>query len=209
MSKPSIILVGAGGHSRSCIDIIERLGKYQIAGMVGLLDEINTLQLGYKVIAVDNDLSELSKIYKYAFITVGQIQTPDNRIRLFKRILDLGFQLPTFVAANAYVSRHAVIGEGSIVMSGAIINAGAKIGKNCVVNSRALVEHDAMVSDHCHVSTGVILNGNVVVGEGSFVGSGSVIKEGVIIGQRSIVGMGAVVRHSQASYSRFLGEGRS
>ena len=205
MKKPCLILIGAGGHARSCIDIIECHGEYQIAGIVGLIREVNTLQLGYKVIAKDDDLPSLSKEYQYAFIAIGQIKTPDHRIRLFQRALDLGFQLPTFISPKAYVSCHAIIGKGSIVMSGAIVNAVAKIGKNCIVNSRALIEHDAKVQDHCHISTGVILNGNALVGEGSFIGSGSVLKEGVSIGQRIIVGMGAVVRKNQVAYSRFLG----
>ena len=29
-----IILVGAGGHARSCIDVIELSGQYKIAGLV-------------------------------------------------------------------------------------------------------------------------------------------------------------------------------
>ena len=29
-----IILIGAGGHARSCINVIELSGKYKIAGLV-------------------------------------------------------------------------------------------------------------------------------------------------------------------------------
>jgi len=29
-----IILIGAGGHARACIDVIELAGKYKIAGLV-------------------------------------------------------------------------------------------------------------------------------------------------------------------------------
>jgi len=30
----SLLLIGGGGHCRSCIDFIEEEGKYQIAGIV-------------------------------------------------------------------------------------------------------------------------------------------------------------------------------
>lgn len=205
MNKPSLILIGAGGHAHACIDVIEQHGGYQIAGLIGMPDEVHDQHLGYAVIATDNDLAALFKAHQYAFITIGQIQTPDHRIRLYQRATELGFQLPVIIAPTAYVSPHATIGAGTIVMHGAIVNAGASVGNNCIINTRALVEHDAMVANHCHISTGAILNGDVRVGAGSFVGSRSVVKEGVTLGQRSVLGMGLAVRDNQVEDARFVG----
>jgi sugar O-acyltransferase (sialic acid O-acetyltransferase NeuD family) len=204
MSKPSLILIGAGGHAHACIDVIEQHGQYRIAGLVGMPEEMHTQHLGYSVIATDNDLPQLAKEYQYAFITVGQIKSPDNRMRLYQQSTELGFQLPVIIAPTAHVSRHATIGAGTIVMHGAIVNAGATVGNNCIINTRALVEHGATAEDHCHISTGAILNGDVYIGTGSFVGSGSVIKEGVALGKRCVVGMGLSVRHNQADHARFV-----
>jgi sugar O-acyltransferase (sialic acid O-acetyltransferase NeuD family) len=209
MSKPDLILIGAGGHAHACIDVIERHGQYRIAGLVGQPEEMHARHLGYSVIATDSDLPELAKEYQYAFIAVGQIRSPDNRIRLYQQAAGLGFQLPTIIAPTAYVSRHAAIGIGTVVMHHAIVNAGARVGNNCIINTRALLEHDATVEDHCHLSTGTILNGDVRIGAGSFVGSGSIVKEGVALGKSSVVGMGLSVRHSQADHSRFVGNDKS
>lgn len=209
MSKPNLILIGAGGHAHACIDVIEQHGQYQIMGLVGMPEEMHARHLGYSVIATDNDLPQLAKECQYALITVGQILSPDSRIRLYQQAAKLGFQLPVIVAPTAHVSRHASIGTGSIVMHGAIVNAGAKVGVNCIINTRALLEHDATVEDHCHISTGAILNGNVHIGAGSFVGSGSIIKEGVMLGMGCVVGMGLSVRHNQSDYSRFVGNDKS
>ena len=209
MRKPSLILIGAGGHARACIDVIEQHGQYQIVGLVGMPEEMHSEHLDYSVIGTDNDLPKLVKAYQYAVITVGQIQTPDHRIRLYNLATGLGFQMPVIIAPNSYVSSGAIIGAGTIVMHGAIVNAGARVGCNCIINTRALVEHDATVADHCHISTGAILNGDVRVGAGSFVGSGSVVKEGVTIGQRSVVGMGLALRRSHLEFARFLGGDKS
>jgi sugar O-acyltransferase (sialic acid O-acetyltransferase NeuD family) len=206
MSKPKLILIGAGGHTHACIDVIEQHGGYQIAGLVGMPDEMHTKHFGYEVIATDSDLLLLVKDYPNAMITVGQIKTPDHRIRLYRRASDLGFQLPTIIAPSAYVSSYASIGAGTIVMHNAIVNAGTKVGSNCIINTRALLDHGVTVEDHSHVSTGVIINGNVHIGSGSFVGSGSVIKEGVKLGRDCVVGMGLFVRHDQVERSRFLGK---
>jgi sugar O-acyltransferase (sialic acid O-acetyltransferase NeuD family) len=209
MSKPGLILIGDGGHARSCIDVIEQHGQYQIIGLVGLPEQKQTQQLGYTVIASDDVLYELAKTYQYALITIGQIQTAEHRLRLYQHAVQSGFHIPTIIAPSAHVSRYASIGTGSIVMHGAIVNAGARVGNNCIINSRALIEHDAIVDDHCHISTGAILNGDVTVGAGSFIGSGCVIKEGLSIGKGCVVGMGLTVRHKLADYTRFIGHDKT
>ena len=209
MVKPNLILIGAGGHAHACIDVIEQQGKYKIAGLVGGPEEVHSEHFGYSVIATDGELGKLAKSYRYAFIAVGQIQSAAVRIKLHQQIVDLGFQLPFVVAPSAYVSNHATIGEGSIVMHGAIVNAGAKVGRNSIINTRALVEHGATVEDHCHISTGAVLNGNVFVGAASYVGSGSIIKEGVSLGRGCVVGMGLCVRHNQADQVRFVGNDKT
>lgn len=205
MNKPSIILIGAGGHAHACIDVIEQQGQYQIAGLVGMQDEMHTQHFGYTVIATDAELPQMAKDYQFALITVGQVRSPDKRIHLYQQANELGFILPGIIAPTAHVSNHASIGAGTIVMHGAIVNAGARVAKNCIINTRALVEHDAIVEDHSHVSTGAILNGSVHIGAGSFVGSGCVIKDGITLGKSSLVGMGLCVRHNQADHARLTG----
>lgn len=205
MSKPGLIVIGAGGHAHACIEVIELHGQYRIAGLVGMPGGMHLPYLGYSVIGTDDDLPQLAKEYQYAFIAVGQIRSPDSRMRLYKLATELGFQLPVIIAPTAHVSCHANIGSGTIVMHGAIINVGARVGINCIINTRALLEHDVTVQDHCHLSTGAILNGDVNIGAGSFVGSGSIIKEGVSLGKGCVVGMGLSVRHNQADHTRVVG----
>jgi sugar O-acyltransferase (sialic acid O-acetyltransferase NeuD family) len=205
MKKPGLIVIGAGGHAHACIDVIEQIGKYRIVGLVGRVEEMHTRHLGYSVIATDGELSQLSKEYEFAFIAVGQIHSPVSRIRLYRQAIETGFQLPAIVSPTAYVSRHAAVGAGSIVMHGAVVNAGARVGDNCIINTRALLEHDVTVEDHCHISTGAIVNGDASIGEGGFIGSGSVIKQGITLGRGCLVGMGLSVRHDLAAGSRFVG----
>lgn len=206
MSKLSLILIGAGGHARSCIDTIEQEGIYKIAGLIGLPEEVGKKLLGYEVIASDKDLIDLGKQYQLALITVGQIHTPEQRIRLFAHAHHAGFNFPTVIAPTAYTSPRSKIGVGTIVMHGAIINAGVRVGSNCIINSNSLIEHDASIENHCHISTGAILNGNTTIGLGSFIGSGAVIKEGVSVGTNSFVGMGLMVRDNLANNEKYLGK---
>jgi|TARA_B110000879_G_scaffold212475_1_gene308899 sugar O-acyltransferase (sialic acid O-acetyltransferase NeuD family) len=204
MNKPSIILIGAGGHARACIDVVEHLDTFKIAGLIGVEEELQHEYMGYSVIATDSDLPELVKQYQYALITVGQIESALVRQRLYDQALILGFKLPAIISPTAYVSRHAVLGDATIIMHGAIINAGAKVGNNCIINTNALIEHDATVADHCHISTGAIVNGTANIGLGSFIGSGSIIKQSITLGSNCVVGMGIAVRHHHAENSLIL-----
>ena len=209
MIEPNLILIGAGGHARACIDVIEKLDTFGIAGLIGAQEEIQHECLGYGIIGQDKDLAKLANRYRYALITVGQIESPLVRQRLYTHALKVGFELPAVISPMAHVSSHALVGDGSIVMHGAIVNAGAVVGNNCIVNSRALIEHDATVGDHCHISTGAIVNGEVNIGFGSFVGSGCIIKQGVTIGSRCVVGMGLSVRHDHLESSKIVSDRRS
>jgi len=206
MTKPNIVLIGAGGHSHACIDVIEQQAKFNIAGLVGLECELGQQHFGYEVIGEDQNLPNLAQKYQYAIVTLGHLQSSDNRKHMYDLIKRLGFEVPFIISPRAHVSRHATLGEGTIIMHDVIVNAGAAVGVNCIINSKALVEHDVVVSNHCHISTGVILNGGVTIGSGTFVGSGSVVKQGLVVGNNSVVGMGLSVRHNLAEETFFTGQ---
>ncbi|MBT5471063.1 MAG: acetyltransferase [Nitrospina sp.] len=193
MTQESILLVGAGGHARACIDVIEQEGSFVVQGLVGLPDEVGTRILNYPVMGTDADLSTLIGDFSNALISIGQIKTPELRIRLFNELQKSSYILPVIVSPTAYVSPHAKLDAGTIVMHGAVVNAGAVIGRNCIINSLSLVEHDVVVADHCHISTGATVNSGVRIGTGSFIGSNSSIKQGVNIGEGCIIGMGQQV----------------
>ena len=208
MIQEKLILVGAGGHSVACIDVIEQERRFIVAGLVGLDHEVSSSHFGYQILGSDSSLDSLVNLYPFALISLGQMVSAENRIRLYSQVLDAGFTLVTVIAPSAYVSPRAVIGPGTIVMHGAIINAGVKVGSNCIINSNSLLEHGVQIGDHCHISTGVILNGESSVGSGSFIGSGSIVKQGVSIGVNTVVGMGSVVRHDIKDGLKFLGNSK-
>ena len=189
-----IILIGAGGHARSCIDVIELSGLFEIAGLVEKSKLNNQENLGYPIIGTDDDLQNLRQKYSHSLITVGQIKSPETRMRLYQLLKGMDYTLPVIISPRAYVSKHAQIGEGTIIMHGAIVNANAEIGQNCIINNKALIEHDVVIDDHCHIATCAIVNGAVTVGNGSFIGSGAVTKQSISIGNNCIIGAGVTLK---------------
>ena len=190
-----IILVGAGGHARSCIDVIEMSGQFKVIGLVERDEVSNQENFGYPVIGTDEDLPNLRQKCANALITVGQIKSPKIRMKLYQLLKELDFTLPVIVSPHAYVSKHARIGEGSIIMHGVIINANAKIGNNCIINNKSLIEHDAVIGDYCCIATGVNINGEVSVGNETFIGSCAVTKHEISIGKNCVIGAGVVLKN--------------
>jgi len=188
-----IVLIGAGGHARSCIDVIESSGDFIIAGFIDNNSNYDDI-LGYPIIGDDDDLPKIRQSYENAFITLGQIKDFQKRMNLFQLLNKLGFTLPTIISPRAYVSKNAIIGKGTIVMHDALVNSNVQIGTNCIINSKSLIEHDSIIGDNCHISTGAIVNGNVIIGNRSFLGSGAVTKECIKIGNNCVIGSGANIK---------------
>lgn len=191
--KEKLILIGGGGHCKSCIDVIEQENKYEIAGILDMPENIGKTVSGYAIIGTDNDIEELSKHYKTFFITLGQIKSPEKRIAIYNKLESLNAILPVIISPRAYISVHAVIGDGTIIMHDVVVNAGAFIGTNCIINTKALVEHDAVVGNNCHISTASVINGDCKVGDNCFIGSNAVISNLVKIESDCIIGAGSFV----------------
>jgi sugar O-acyltransferase (sialic acid O-acetyltransferase NeuD family) len=193
MIKNSLILIGGGGHCRSCIDVIEQEGRYAIYGILDATVVKGTAILGYPVLGDDKLLDQLIKEGHYFLVTVGQIKSATIRIQLFEKLQKSRAKLATVISPKAYVSRSVSIAGGTIVLHGAIINTGNSVGFNAIINSGALVEHDSRIGNHVHISTGVTINGGCSVDDESFIGSCSVIANNINIGTRVVIGAGSVV----------------
>ena len=191
--KQDIILIGGGGHCKSCIDVIEQQDLYRIVGILDMEELKGNNILGYQIIGTDDDLPEYIKTIKNYFVTVGQIRSSQKRVELFNLLKSFNLQLPVITSPNAYLAKSARVGEGSIIMHHALVNADAVIGRNCIINSKSLIEHDAIVEDHCHISTAAIINGGVKVGKESFIGSNAVTKQYISIPDNSFIRANSLV----------------
>lgn len=185
-----IIIIGNGGHANSLLDVVKNIKSLKFSGFV------TKNKKAKKGFWTDKDLKSIFKTIKYAAIGVGQIKDPNTRLKIFKKLKKIGFKLPTIISPYSYVSKSAIIKEGSMVMHGAVINANVKIGKNCIINSKALIEHDVVIGDNCHISTSSTINGNSKISENSFIGSGAIVVNNIEIGKSKFIKAGTVVKKS-------------
>jgi sugar O-acyltransferase (sialic acid O-acetyltransferase NeuD family) len=191
--QEKIILIGGGGHCKACIDVIEAEGRFEIVGIVDLKEKAGQKVLGYNIMASDENLPELAKKCKYFLITIGQTKSPLLRIEKSNFLKSLNVICPVIISPSAHISKHATIGDGTIIMHTAVVNPDTHVGKNCIINTGAIIEHDCLIDDHVHISPGAVLSGGVSVNKGTFIGTGATIMQGIKIGREVIVGAGAVV----------------
>lgn len=194
MKRQRILLIGGGGHCKSVIDVIEQGNNFEIGGIIDIREKIGESLLGYPIIGTDDDLLALKKDFDAFHISMGKITISEKRSDLFNFLKAKEFNLPAIVSPSAYISKHAFVGEGTIVMHHAVINAEAHVGMNCIINTKALIEHDAVIGDHCHIATGAIINGGVQVGSESFIGSGAVSKQNSVVSFGSFIKANSIIK---------------
>lgn len=198
-----LILIGGGGHCTSIIDAAESIGR-KILGVLDIPEHYGETILSTKVIGNDDDIPKYVEIAEF-IVSVGFIKHVYLRTKLYNKVIKAGGKLATIIASTAYVSKYAMISEGTVIMHHAFVNAGAKVGKNVIINSFACIEHDSTIGDHCHISTGAIVNGGCVVGENVFIGSQSVLANNAVVGNDIIISAGSFVKNSITKQGLYFG----
>ena len=188
-----LIIIGAGGHSKTCLEVAESSKIYKV---IGFLDNKSKFDNFFNRFQIFNEkkLNLVLKITKNVHIGVGQIKSPKLRINLFKKYKKKGFKFPVLIHSSAYISKYSFINEGTLVGIYSVINANCKIGHNTIINNKSLIEHDSKIGNNCHISTGVIINGNCSIGDNTFIGSGSIISNNIDIGKNCIIGCGKIIK---------------
>ncbi len=184
-----IIIIGAGGHAKVCIELLQAMGE-SIAYCIGTEDSPDRC-LGFSVLKGDKHLVGLyQQGYRRAFIAVGS-----NKLReeLAAKVLSNGYEMVNAISPHAVISSTARLGIGIAIMAGVVINADTIIKDFTIINTGATVDHDCYVGKLVHIAPQSSLAGNVIVGDYSFLGSGCCIIPGVNIGKNVTIGAGGVV----------------
>jgi acetyltransferase EpsM len=180
----SIIIFGAGGHTKVIIDLIKELNQYAIIGIYddnkdGYFEDIPVLG------KIDDNIIKNSDEY---IIGIGN---DIIRRRIYERFYNLPWAI--LIHPRSIVSKSAIINSGSVVFAGAVIQTGVIIGKQCIINTNCNIDHESIVNNFTSICPGVTICGNVIIGELTFIGANSTIIQGKSIGKNCIVGAGSVI----------------
>jgi len=190
-----VVGIGAGGHAKVVIDILQLVGRHEIVGLVEADKKLwkNEI-LGIEVLGGDELLADLyASGLRHAFIGVGSVGDFRVRKRLYESTVDRGFEVISAIHPASVVARESSVGPGATIMARAVINPGVRMGCNVIVNTGAIVEHECVIGNDVHIAPGAVLSGNVTVEDGAHIGAGAAIRQGLVIGAGALVAMGAVV----------------
>jgi len=202
----NIVLVGSSGHAKVVIDVVEKQGRYQIAGLLDRFRQPGEQTLGYSVLGGESDLPALIAQYELqgCLIAIG-----DNAVRgkVAALVSALCPSLPFVTALHpaALIGKQAAIGAGTVVMGGAVLNPDCSVGQHCIVNTNAVLEHDSLLDDYASLAPAATTGGHCRIGKYTAVGIGATLKHGIVLGEHTVVGAGATVLRDIEAYQVAFG----
>ncbi len=188
-SMTRVVIVGAGGHARELLDILDRCPGLEPVGFVSEeASEHGTSVCGLPVLGgldrLEGPGSPLRVVLGVGSPAVKQRWAADPRVA----------PLPILVDPSAITSRRALyLGTGVVLCANAIVSNNVTLGDHVHVNRGAQVAHDCTVGSYTHLAPGSVMSGRSHVGAMCEIGANATILPGVRVGDRSIVGAGAVV----------------
>ncbi len=187
-----MVILGAGGHGRVVLDVIQQAGEHK---PVGFLDNNRSLHGrrvdGLPVLGGLEQLEELKKRgIRGAIVAIG-----DNGVRrAMADILEAdGFELLNAIHPSAQLANTVNVGRGVVIAAGALVCAHCQIGDYVILNTGCIVDHESMIGTCAHICPGVRLAGHVTVESGAFIGIGATVIQNLRVGFESVVGAGSVV----------------
>lgn len=184
-----LAILGASGHGKVIADSALAAGWRQVVFFDDAWPGVSGIG-PWKVAGATGQL--LSRLNEFDGVIVG-IGNCGIRAEKHRLLAAAGARCATIIHPRAWVSPHAVVGVGSVIMAGAVVNIDARIGEAGIVNTGATVDHDCVLEEAVHISPGAHLSGHVRVGAASWIGVGAAVRQGLVIGTGTVVGAGAVV----------------
>jgi sugar O-acyltransferase (sialic acid O-acetyltransferase NeuD family) len=187
-----IIIIGASGHARVCLDILLSQGKQ----VIGFCDDNQHLDYsfirGYPVLGDIRSLLENTRNDKVEYLVA--IGNNVHRKQIATIFCERGAPLPiNAIHPSAIISPQVRIGYGNFIAPGVVINTDSRLGNFTIINTGATLDHDNVIHDFAQISPGCNIAGNVTIEEGAFLGTGTVVIPGKTIGAYAVIGAGAVV----------------
>lgn len=162
--EKNLLILGAGGHGRVVRETAEAMNVFD---KIDFLDDNSEMAIGKL-----NDITELSKEYRYAFVAIG-----NNELRMewIQRVETLGYILPVLIHPKAIVSPSASVYPGTIVTMESLVQTNVVIEKGCIVGTGSIIDHDSFIGYGTHVDCGAIVKSHCVVMSNKKIKSGTII----------------------------------
>lgn len=193
----NIVIIGASGHAKVIIDIVEKQGVFRIVGLIDTFKKLGHKIYDYAVLGTEKDMPEVLKAHA---VFGGIIAVGDNftRMHLFNKISvsNSVFQFINAIHPSARIEENVSIGNGTVIMAGTVINNNVVIGKQAILNTKCIINENTKIENFSSIAPGVTLGSHVEIGCCSAISLGAKISKNLKIGNNTVVGAGSVVLES-------------
>lgn len=184
--KEKLLLVGAGGFGRVVLEHASSI--YDCAF---LDDGEQTVVDGVPIIGKTSDMASFYPEYKLLLVTIGNNML---RERLYQKAASIGYSFPNIIHPTAYVSPHAHIGYGCVILNNAVVQNNARCGNGCILNPGVELHHDSTIGSYCLVYTNSVVRSLTHVGDRVWIGSTATVSTSAIVPDDAIIGDGEVFK---------------
>lgn len=181
-----LLLVGAGGFGRVVLEHASVLYKCAFLddGEAKIVD-------GVPVVGTTDDIEKLYGEYKLLLVTIGNNAL---RERLYTRAIACGYTFPNIIHPSAYISPHAHIGNGCVILNNAVVQNNAKCGDGCILNPGVELHHDSTIGSYCLIYTNSVVRSLTSVGNRVWIGSNAIVSTSASVPDDAKVEDGEVIR---------------
>lgn len=184
--KQKLLLIGAGGFGRVVLELASAL--YNCA----FLDDSDASTVnGVPVIGETSDIASFYPEYKLLLVTIGNNML---RERLYKEAAAIGFTFPNIIHPSAYISPHAHIGSGCVILNNAVVQNNAKCGDGCILNPGVELHHDSTIGSYCLIYTNSVVRSLTSVGDRVWVGSNVTVSTSATVSDDTLLEDGKVIK---------------
>ena len=196
MHKEKIFIFGGSNLAKLTIDIIEKEGKYLIAGILDSSKQPGDRIAGYDILGPIKNLPKFSQKYTTAkgIIAIGDNYTRNKVAQQIKQLLP-AFEFVATMHPSVILGSRVRIGSGCILSAGVVINNDCKMGEHCYLALQSGISHDSEIGKFSSLGPGAIVAGDVRIGECTTICLGAKVLNGREIGSNSVVGAASLVYH--------------
>lgn len=117
----------------------------------------------------------------------------NERMRIIRRMKNLGFNFPNLIHPTATISHLSKIGEGNLICANTQIHPDVTIGSYNMLNVGTHVAHDVRIGSYCNINSYCTIVDKSIVKDMVYLGACATVIKGVTIGKGSTVGASALV----------------
>lgn len=193
-----LYILGAGGHAKEVYFLADRIGKWNIKGMLDLKAD-KPIIIASKEIPVFPE-SILDKLNCENVCLVIGIAGSVNILKKMVSSYCQKFEFPNLIDPSVVSCLENIeIGVGNVIAPNNTITTALKIGSYNVFNIGSIVHHDVIIGDYNIFGPSVNISGGVEIGDYNYFGVKSTVLQYLKIGNNNLIGAASLVTKGLAS----------